>query len=105
MRDLVRYPRGVLRRLEARIRELEERVEYLVRTNPLGCYDCGRRYDKGPDLIIPDEFWERIAPHEGGGGVLCPNCMHDRLVALGVPAGSIRARFTSGPFAEDLFDG
>lgn len=90
----------------ARIRELEERVSSLQQSRPLGCYDCGRRYEKGPDLIVSNEDWNKIAPHgpgegtEGGGGVLCPNCMHDRFVALGVPAGSVRARFVSGPFAE-----
>jgi hypothetical protein len=87
--------------IEARVQELEERVADLQRSRPLCCYDCGRRYEKGPDLVLADEDWAKIAPCEDGGGVLCPNCMHDRFVALGVPSGSIKARFVSGPFAED----
>lgn len=86
----------------ARIKELEERVANLQASRPLCCYDCGRRYDKGPDLIVSDENWAKIAPHDGQG-VLCPNCMHDRFVALGVPAGSVQARFVSGPFADCAF--
>lgn len=77
---------------------LREQVEDLQRSRPLGCYDCGRRYEKGPDLVVSDEDWAKIAPHDGQG-VLCPNCMHDRFVALGVPDGSVSAEFKSGPFA------
>lgn len=87
---------------DARVRALEDAVSDLQRSRPLCCYDCGRRYEKGPDLVVSNEDWNRIAPHESGGGVLCPNCMHDRFVASGVPAGSVRAQFKSGPFADDL---
>jgi hypothetical protein len=70
----------------------------------LGCFDCGRKYSLGPDLVVPNEDFARIAPNPPDGGVLCPNCMHDRFVKLlGWPsytAGGIRAVFTSGPFAE-----
>lgn len=86
-----------------RIQALEEAIADLQRSRPLACYDCGRRYVKGPDLVVPDADWAKIAPHDGQG-VLCPNCMHDRFVALGVPDGSVRARFKSGPFVEDIFD-
>lgn len=85
--------------LQRRIRELEERIDYLLRANPLRCYDCGRLYAKGPDLIIDDDAWKAIAPHDGEG-VLCPNCIHDRLVAAGFEDGSVRASFKSGPMGE-----
>lgn len=52
---------------------------------PVGvCYDCGRPYDTFVDLVIPDEVWEKINPtyHEGAG-LLCPNCMGDRLREVG----------------------
>lgn len=90
-------PRGDF---EARIQALEESVSCLHSSRPLCCYDCGRRYEKGPDLHVSNDDWARIAPHDGGG-VLCPNCMHDRFVALGVPDGSVRAVFASGPFSVD----
>lgn len=63
----------------------------------LGCYDCGRPYAKGPDLVIPDKIWNQIAPKPGGGGVLCPNCINDRLEAKGFE--NVPAIFTSGPMA------
>jgi Lar family restriction alleviation protein len=63
----------------------------------LRCYDCGRPYVKGPDLVVPDAEWAKIAPKPDGGGVLCPNCMIDRFEAIG--AKNVRAVFTSGPFA------
>jgi len=65
----------------------------------LGCYDCGRLYEKGPDLVLSNEDWTKIAPQPPTAGVLCPNCMNDRFEALGVEPGSIPAKFTSGPFA------
>lgn len=92
-------PEG-LEELRGRVTEIEEHVTDLQRSRPLCCYDCGRRYEKGPDLVVSDEDWKKIAPHEDGGGVLCPNCMHDRFAALGMPDGSVRAVFKSGPFKE-----
>lgn len=65
----------------------------------LGCADCGRSYAKGPDLVIPDETWKRISPTGDEGGILCPNCIHDRLVARGLE--NVPARFTSGPMASE----
>lgn len=70
-------------------------------TSALGCYDCGRRYSLGPDLVLPDDVWEQIAPKPRGGGVLCPCCIHDRLVAAGFAAGSVPARFASGPMCQE----
>lgn len=64
----------------------------------LCCYDCGRPYEKGPDLVVSDEDWQRIAPGNKPA-LLCPNCMNDRFEALGVEPGSIKATFRSGPFA------
>jgi hypothetical protein len=72
-------------------------------TQKLGCYDCGRDYTLGPDLVVSNEDWARIAPNPPDGGVLCPNCMHDRFVKIlgnRHTAGGIRAEFMSGPFAK-----
>ncbi len=82
--------------LESRIIELQESISDLYRSRPLCCYDCGRRYEKGPDLVVSNDDWKRIAPREDGGGVLCPNCMNDRFEAIG--ASRVPARFMSGPF-------
>lgn len=62
----------------------------------LYCYGgCGRRYeDFGLDVILPTALWNRIAvgapfdetqtdiEREGRGGVLCAQCIIDRLKAL-----------------------
>jgi hypothetical protein len=63
----------------------------------LRCCDCQRPYEKGPDLVVSDADWAKIAPRPDGGGVLCPNCMNDRFEAAGLHG--IQAKFTSGPFA------
>lgn len=62
---------------------------------------CGRPYLKGPDLVVSNEDWLKIAPRPDGGGVLCPNCMNDAFERLGVAPGSIKAKFTSGPFSHE----
>lgn len=48
------------------------------------CYDCGRDYDTFADLNVPDDVWAKINPttHEGAG-LLCPNCLCDRLRVVG----------------------
>jgi hypothetical protein len=74
----------------------------MAQRGEIGCSDCGRRYSLGPDLVVSDEDWLRIAPKVDGGGVLCPNCMNDRFAKLQDgphEAGNIRAVFTSGPFS------
>lgn len=39
------------------------------------CQHCNGPYHV--DLLIPDEWWERIKPKEKpvGGGLLCPQCI------------------------------
>lgn len=61
------------------------------------CFDCGRPYAKGPDLVIPNDAWAEISPTGDGGGFLCPNCTNDRLESAGLT--NVPARFTSGPMA------
>jgi hypothetical protein len=63
----------------------------------LGCFDCDRPYSKGPDLVIDDKAWAAIT--RDGAAILCPNCIHDRLEAASIPAGSVLGFFTSGPMA------
>jgi hypothetical protein len=62
----------------------------------LYCYGgCGRRYeDFGLDVMLPTPLWNRIAvgapfdetqtniEREGRGGVLCAQCIVNRLLAL-----------------------
>lgn len=53
--------------------------------NTVYCYDCKRAYVTFPDMMIPDDLWERINPSEHkGGGVLCPTCIARRLDHLGL---------------------
>lgn len=49
------------------------------------CYDCGLEYSNFPDMMIPDDLWERINPTEHeGAGILCPTCIARRLDHLGL---------------------
>jgi hypothetical protein len=50
------------------------------------CYDCGLPYGDFPvELVIAHEQWELINPSEHrGGGLLCHNCMIDRLIEKGI---------------------
>ena len=47
------------------------------------CQSCGRIYRV--DLIVPDEWWNRIRPEGsvGEGGMLCGSCIMDRIEKLG----------------------
>jgi len=59
---------------------------YLDKERPEGCcYDCRMKYGDFPDMIIPDELWEKINPtHVDGAGLLCPTCIANRLDYLGL---------------------
>lgn len=46
------------------------------------CYDCARPYSAIGDCSIARDTWTKIAPTPHGGGILCPNCMLERLHAL-----------------------
>ncbi len=49
------------------------------------CYDCGMPYHDFPDMVIPDDLWEKINPtHHEGAGLLCPTCIAKRLDMLGL---------------------
>lgn len=82
-----------------RVAEVAVALDEMAVTGTLGCGDCGRAYSLGPDLVVPDDVWERISPSGDEGGTLCPNCIHDRLVAQGFEYASVPAAFTSGPMA------
>jgi hypothetical protein len=47
------------------------------------CQGCGNRYQF--DVIVDDETWERIKPPKkaAGGGLLCPNCIANRVHQVG----------------------
>ena len=48
------------------------------------CYDCGLVYEKFPaDMVVADSDWRDISPTGDHGGLLCPNCMCARFIALG----------------------
>lgn len=62
-----------------------------------GCYDCKRPYgnENGfPDLIIPNDAWERISPSGNLGGLLCPSCICKRLHDAKI---TCEGAFMSGP--------
>lgn len=62
-----------------------------------GCYDCPRPYgdEHGfPDLVIPNDVWEKISPSGDDGGLLCPSCICKRLHDAGIETTGV---FRSGP--------
>jgi len=50
---------------------------------------CGIKYQDFPaDMLIQDGLWKLICPKpydgHGSGGVLCPNCICEKLIELGL---------------------
>lgn len=64
------------------------------------CHDCGRAYghEHGfPDLVLPNETWDKISPSGDSNGMLCPSCICRRLHRLGITSSAVWA---SGPLCE-----
>ena len=67
------------------------------------CYDCARPYgdEHGfPDLIVPDDVWDRISPTSSSQGLLCPSCICKRLFDEDIKC---HVAFHSGPAMGDFF--
>lgn len=64
----------------------------------LNCADCNEPYGSArfPDLIIETWAWVKISPTGDEGGLLCPNCICERLHIEGIYC---RGVFTSGQLA------
>lgn len=93
---------------EARRVSLRNRIASALRTaanrpdggDAIGCFDCGRQYgdEHGfPDLVIPNDAWQKISPKGNEGGLLCPSCICKRLHDAGL---NVRGAFRSGPLCE-----
>jgi hypothetical protein len=65
---------------------VERRWKYPASEHPQGrCYDCGQAYSTFADLSLPHDVWAQISPHEvSEAGLLCPNCICDRLAVLNI---------------------
>lgn len=63
------------------------------------CYDCGLEYGGSAwsDVVVLPDIWRKISPTGDEGGLLCFNCMCDRLSHLGL--GGVAMQITSGPFS------
>jgi hypothetical protein len=48
------------------------------------CQECGQRF-RG-NLLVPNSVWEQIKPEGApeGGGLLCPNCIMNRALDMGI---------------------
>ncbi len=59
--------------------------QYPDTERPQGCcYDCGKDYACTGDCTVSDKIWSLINPtHHVGAGLLCANCMIERLHAIG----------------------
>lgn len=52
--------------------------------DPLACYDCGAPYSAIGDCYVPNTVWAEIQPARGqGAGILCANCIAQRLGVVG----------------------
>lgn len=61
------------------------------------CYDCEIPYSKIADMHIPNAAWDKINPaYRSGAGLLCPNCICDRLRV--VDSGSVFATIYPASF-------
>jgi hypothetical protein len=60
------------------------------------CYDCGKPYAEMGDCVVSNELWETINPtmHKGAG-LLCANCIIDRLRFLGICNGVVAKLFAA----------
>lgn len=61
--------------------EYHTKWKYKDHERPQGCcYDCGMKYTEFPDMMVPDDLWEKINPtYCRGAGLLCPTCIAKRL--------------------------
>jgi hypothetical protein len=49
------------------------------------CYDCRLLYKDMVDICLSNEKWELINPtYHKGAGILCANCIFERLHKLGI---------------------
>ena len=48
------------------------------------CQGCNKEY--GVDMNIQNDLWYQITPKSGDAGLLCPNCICENLVKLGMTA-------------------
>lgn len=46
------------------------------------CYGCGKPYSECGDVSMDHETWEKISPTGNEGGLLCANCIMDRLAQM-----------------------
>ena len=66
------------------MKNYKHKWKYNKEDKPLGCcYDCRMKYGQFPDMVIPEDLWEKISPSYEGGGLLCPTCIANRLSYLG----------------------
>lgn len=90
--------------LDSEVSALKDRINEVMKYGThhlagLACDDCGRAYGDEfgfPDMLVPDDVWETIAPERDGRGLLCPSCIVRRCHHVGIECD---ARFTSGPFS------
>jgi hypothetical protein len=79
-------------------RKTDRQTEWLLtKPNPLACYQCLLRYGGGHwiEAVVANDVWERISPTGNEGGILCINCMADRLQRLGLH--DVPVKLTAGP--------
>ena len=70
------------------------------------CQGCGRRYRV--DFNVPDAVWQRIRPNGSSlhGGLLCGQCIVDRIEALGrFAVYEVQCVSSSGPSSVDAVSG
>jgi hypothetical protein len=77
----------------------EEREWLLPRPDGvLSCYQCRLPYggDHWVEAVVEHDVWAKISPTGNEGGILCINCMANRLHRLGIY--DVPVKLTAGPF-------
>ena len=65
----------------------------------LGCFGCGLEYggDHWLEIVLPNDIWAKISPTGDDGGILCANCIAERLNKLGMK--NVSYKLVAGPLA------
>lgn len=69
----------------------------LKKPSPLSCYQCRLPYsgEHWVEAVVEDGVWAKISPTGNEGGILCINCMAERLNRLGLR--DVPVKITAGP--------
>ncbi len=63
------------------------------------CYSCGKPYEQCGDVSMDSKIWNRISPTGNEGGLLCANCIMERLAQAEISSITVKLY---PPFSKDI---